>query len=54
MGSHVVVNNENIPLVIHYYKDCDDDYGYYNTPNTSGVDETTVAINPRINKQHQL
>ena len=50
MGSHVVVDNENIPLVIHYYKDCDDDYDYYNTPNTSEVDETTVAMNPRINK----
>ena len=54
MGSPAFVNNQNIPLVVHYYKDCDDDYGYYNTPNTSGVDETTAAINTRINKQHQL
>ena len=35
------VDDENIPLL--HDEDCDNDYDYYNTPNTSIIQETTFT-----------
>ena len=44
-------DDKKIPQVTHNDKDRDNDYDYYNIPNTSKQMKQCLA--PQINKQHQ-
>ena len=51
MDNSIFVDHENKPIVTHNDKEWNNDYDDDNTPNTSGVDETTFTTPGSTDKQ---